>query len=235
MSGPHQLAVLSDSKNVEAVHPDFILEGQMQAREKTIRLYSKIKDQLKVGINEIDARKMAVEIASDLGASAHWHQPYIRIGTGTAISFHEPLQEKNILQPNLPVYIDLGPVWFDAKTGLKYEGDYGDTFVLGENPEAQQCIDWTRKLFNEVQTKWREEKISGQAIYRFLESRCTELGYVLAPDFDGHRLSDFPHQKYTAERLATIPFVPKESFWILEMQVCDPAGRFGAFFEDLLQ
>ncbi|MBS1960797.1 MAG: hypothetical protein JST04_01170 [Bdellovibrionales bacterium] len=51
---------------------------------------------------------------------------------------------------------------------------------------------------------------------------------------DGHRMADFPHHRYAKERLAEVPFVPSPDLWVLELQLNDPANRFGAFFEDLL-
>jgi hypothetical protein len=235
MSMPHQLGVRGASlSEIEAIHPSFFKESLFAAREKTIQLFSEIKSSLKEGMNEEDARKLANNIAHDLCATKHWHQPYIRFGKGTTLSFHEPLNASNLLLPNTPVSIDLGPVWFDSKTALEYEGDYGDSFVFGEHREAQVCIETARQLFKEGKQKWASGKLSGFQLYQFIKDRCEELGYQLASDFDGHRLSDFPHQQYTKERLAHLPFVPSEDCWVFELQINDLEGRFGAFYEDLL-
>lgn len=225
---------VSHQLDAEAVHPNYLQEGLLSARQKTLQLFSEIRRNLREGMNEPEARKLAIEAANNLGTKKHWHQPYIRFGKGTALSFHEPLREENIFFNNIPVSIDLGPVWTDGQTALEYEGDFGDSFVVGKNPEAERCIHWTRALFSEAKNKWKSEHISGIELYRYLRKRCEELGYILAEDFDGHRLSDFPHQKYTKDRLATLPFVPTNNCWILELQVKDPEGRFGAFYEDLL-
>jgi len=210
------------------------IEGLYEARNKTIQLLNEIKNNLYEGINEVEARKLAIKIASDLGTNKHWHQPYIRIGSGTALSFHEPLQEQNILFPNLPYYIDLGPVWKMPDHLLEYEGDYGDTFIFGENAEAEICISLARQLFIEAKNKWTNENYTGEQIYQFIRKKSQEAGYVLMEDFDGHRISDFPHHNYTLERLANIPFTPSPSLWILELQINDPEKRFGAFYEDTL-
>jgi CDP-4-dehydro-6-deoxyglucose reductase len=247
MNSPHELNIfhLTSSQNKikhqrkinhqwEMVDEKLVLEGVYQAREKTIHLLEEIKHHLRESMNEVEARKMSLGISQDFGVSKHWHPPYIRFGSGTALSFHEPLQRDNIFQLNQPYYIDLGPVWSDYDNLLEYEGDYGDTFIFGENKEAQQCILQARRIFNEAKIRWSSEKLTGKDIYHYMRQRCHEAGYLLMEDFDGHRISDFPHHKYTSERLANIPFIPSKSLWILELQMKDPNNQFGAFMEDLL-
>ncbi len=133
--------------------------------------------------------------------------------------------------------VDFGPAWPDAELGLEYEGDYGDTFIFGASgasPEAAKCAAAARQLFGEVKTLWKERQASGEAVYAFLDKRATELGYRLHKEVEGHRLADFPHHKYSKERLSKVPFFFSESLWILEVMLVDPQARFGAFFEDLL-
>ena len=91
-----------------------------------------------------------------------------------------------------------------------------------------------RQLFREVETRWREEKLTGPQIYALLKLRASEEGYQLLERVDGHRLSDYPHTKYSKERLAKIPFNPADALWILEVLIVHPSLGFGAFFEDLL-
>ncbi len=125
-------------------------------------------------------------------------------------------------------------MWADLELGLEYEGDYGDTFVYGRNLEAEKCIATARNLFHEANTKWCKENCSGIEIYQFIRKKCNELDYNLMEDFDGHRISDFPHHKYTKARLANVESSPHELFWILELQINDRKNRFGAFYEDIL-
>ncbi|MCB9091953.1 MAG: hypothetical protein H6620_05285 [Halobacteriovoraceae bacterium] len=235
MNTPHELHInCIKSINHEAIDEKAVIENIFCAREKTIKLVSEIKENLVEGINEIQARKLALEISYSYGVKKHWHQPYIRFGSGTALSFKEPLCRENNLTVDSPFYIDLGPVWSDLDLGLEYEGDYGDTFVYGQNVEAEKCITTARTLFQEAKGKWSNQELTGEQIYSYINNRCKELEYKLAEDFDGHRVSDFPHHKYTLERLANINFVPSKSLWILELQIKDPEDRFGAFYEDIL-
>lgn len=224
MNQPHTLGVSGSS--IEAVDPKFLKEGLFQAREKTITALEIIRSQLKEGLTEDDARKLALRVFQEMGVTKHWHKPHIRFGAGTALTFHEPPQQDYKLKSGDPYYIDLGPVWRDSELGLEYEGDYGDTFVLGVNTEAERCAAAARQIFEEAKEKWRSSKLTGPQLYEFLAQRSKELVYSLLENVDGHRLSDFPHQKYSKERLARVPFTPSEATWVLEVQINDPQMRF---------
>lgn len=232
---PHPLgAHVSLQASAESVSPGFIVAGLLHARERTLKVLDEVRSSLREGMTEDDARRMALKIFLDHGVSKHWHKPYIRFGAGTTLTFHEPLQPDYRLREGDPYYIDLGPVWADRESGLEYEGDYGDTFVLGSNGEAEACAAAARELFAEARGEWRKGGVSGEALYRLLRRRAVELGYDMVEKVDGHRVGDFPHMKHSKERLAKTQFIPSESLWVLEIQINDRAGRFGAFFEDLL-
>lgn len=231
----HQLRVVA-TKNFPAENVDekFVMAGLLKAREKTLRVMHEIREAIKPGITEDDARKLALEIFRGHGVVKHWHKPYIRFGRGTALTFHDPLQPDYQLQVNDPLYIDLGPVWPDQELGLEYEGDVGDTFVLGTNPLAEDCAKAARQIFAEGQEEWNKRACTGAELYRFLEQRTEFYGYKFANNVDGHRLSDFPHHKYSRDRLAQLPFVPSPMLWVLEVQIMRPDMSCGAFFEDML-
>jgi hypothetical protein len=235
MSQFHSLQVSSESqKAIESVAPHFIKEGLLLAREKSWRVLKEILSLLKEGMNEDDARKLALQVFSTHGVSKHWHRPYIRFGAGTALTFHDPMQKDYKLQTGDPVYLDFGPVWKDEGTGFEYEGDVGDTFVFGENSEAERCAKTARTLFAEVQKEWQTKRLTGVDIYGYLNTRANQLGYELTEQVKGHRLGDFPHQKYTKENLSDIQFCPSSSLWVLEVHIVHPNRTLGAFYEDTL-
>ena len=235
MSDLHPLGIIPDSQEaLEAVDPRFLLEGLLAARQKTVEAVELIRASLRAGMTEDEAREQSMGILARLGASKHWHKPYIRFGPGTVLTFHEPLQPDYRLQEGDPFYVDIGPVWCDPKAGLDYEGDYGDTFVLGSNPDAERCAAAARSLFAEARRDWKEGRRRGAEIYALLKRRAAERGYDLLERAAGHRLGDFPHHRHSKEQLAKIAFYPSPSLWVLEVQIVHTASRFGAFFEDLL-
>ncbi len=89
-------------------------------------------------------------------------------------------------------------------------------------------------MFSKAKKYWKEEKASGVQIYKYLKKLSKDENVKLLEDVDGHRLSNFSHFKYSKKHLSEIKFYPKKNLWILELQINDPKGRFGAFYEDLL-
>ncbi len=235
MNDLHSVGLAESSRaKLESVDPNFVVEGLLKAREKTWAVFNEIKPQLKAGMTEEEARKIAVATFEKQGVTKHWHRPYVRFGPGTVLTFHDSLQSTYRLQDGDPIYLDLGPIWSDEALGLDYEGDVGDTFVLGSNPEAERCAQTARLLFTEGQKQWKEKKLNGVELYQWMKERATQEGYQLLDNVDGHRVSDNPHTKYSKERLSEIAFVPSMTLWVLELQIIHPTLPIGAFFEDLL-
>lgn len=231
----HGLGVYSENqKKLEAVSPDFLKAGLLRAREKTIGLAHEIREALKTGMNEDEGRKLALAIFESHGVKKHWHRPHVRFGPGTRLNFNHPMQLEHRLQPNDYIYLDLGPVWKDEQSGLEYEGDYGDTYVFGEPPFRSQCIEDSHALFDAARKEWKAKKLTGVELYGFLTREADRLGYDLLQDVAGHRVSDFPHHRFTKASLAEAPFYPSEGLWVLEIQILDRKNPIGAFFEDIL-
>lgn len=218
---------------LEGVHPAFVREGLLVARERTWEAFGRIRAKLTAGMTESDARKMARAELAAMGSTHDWHKPYVRFGPGTALTFHDATQREYALRDGDPVYVDLGPVW-PGDGGLEYEGDVGASFVFGENPEAERCAETAKRLFDETAEAWRQGRRTGTELYAFLAERARATGYVLDPRVEGHRLGDYPHSRYAGTHLAKVAFPPSPCLWVLEVQIADPAGRFGAFYEDIL-
>ncbi len=235
MSELHSIGLTETSRHkLETVSPQFISDGLYDAQKKSWEVFHEIKSQLKEGMTEAEGRALAYTIFEKKGVKAHWHRPWARFGPGTVLTFNHNTQPTYQLQVGDPVFLDLGPVWKDPVTQLEYEGDIGDTFVFGENAEAEKCIQAVKKLFLEAKTEWKEKKLTGQSIYTYLRQRAREEGYELIEEVSGHRLSDYPHFKYSKANLAKLEFSPSPSLWILELQIKHPTLPIGAFHEDLL-
>ena len=227
----HALGANSPSERVSA---NFLTEGLLNAREKSWVSAIELCKQLKTGMTESEAHHFALDFFTSLGVTKHWHRPYICFGPGTALTFNDSLQKEYRLKEGDPVYFDFGPVWKSETGGIEYEGDIGDSYVFGENAIAEKCNAACRQLFNEAQEKWRTSKANGPELYRFLETRAKELGYELTPKVEGHRLSDYPHSKYSKERLSQVKFTPTPALWVLEVHIVDRKNNIGAFYEDIL-
>jgi methionine aminopeptidase len=236
MESLHPIGVSEEFRGkIEGVHPDFLQSGILWARDRSWEAFHQIKDEIREGLTELEARRLAVEIFTRHGVTKHWHQPSIRFGSGTTLTFNQPLRDDYRLKSGDPVFMDLGPVWTQAESLISYEGDVGDSFVFGENPAAEKCITTVRALFDEGKALWeKNHDISGKEIYRRLTERANQQGYELIDDVVGHRIGDFPHQKFSKEKFPKIEFRPSAHLWILELQIVDRAASLGAFYEDVL-
>lgn len=238
MSENHALGILAQNQSeIEGIDPRALWDGFLRAREKTLEVIDVIKGELKEGISENDARLLTLNIFADFGVRKHWHRPYIRFGEGTLFSFLDPVSE-NRLAPDDAYHFDFGPVWPADKLGMdseiEYESDYGDTFIFGKNLEAELMIKALHESFEITKKAWSSEQLNGVEIYQRFKKEVEARGYKFVESVDGHRISEFPHHKYTKDRLSKIRFVPSSSLWVLEAMIHHPYLKMGAFYEDLM-
>ncbi|MFC3530815.1 M24 family metallopeptidase [Vogesella facilis] len=212
----------------EATGAAFALDKMIIARDQTMLAVQRIAKLLQPGITELQAKQLAKEELERMGMQRIWHGSIIRFGRSTLKTFNQPIDPDNVLQPDDIFFIDLGVVWEG------HEGDAGDSFVLGDDPRKLACAHAARQLWQEVKEKWLREQLAGPALYHFAEQRAQAMGWQLNLDIKGHRVSDFPHAIYQAGSLGDFAACPDSGLWILEIQIADPAGQFGAFYEDLL-
>lgn len=126
-------------------------------------------------------------------------------------------------------FLDIGPV-FEG-----YEGDVGETFVLGNDPEMHKIVEASKEVFAKVKQEWAGNKLSGDDLYQFAQGYAKELGYNLALEgASGHRISEFPHALYHKGHLKDFKSNPSPHRWVLEIHLHHPEHQYGAFFEDIL-
>jgi Xaa-Pro aminopeptidase len=226
-------AALSTPQIGPGVHPGeglgaaFDAQRLIEARARSRDAVERIAARLRPGMREADAEAIAADVFTELGFERIWHPTHIRFGANTLKLYKEASAPGVVLAENDLFFIDIGPVW------AGHEGDYGDTFVLGDDPDMHAIAAAARRLFDEVAGRWREG-LSGRALYAYAESAAREAGYELNLGAPGHRLGDFPHAVHKAGKLAAADFVPSTGLWVLEIQIRHPQRDMGAFYEDLL-
>lgn len=212
----------------EAVGSRFDPALMQRARERSWAALHGIRQRMRPGISEDEAKTEAAGVFQALGMERLWHPVIIRIGPNTTRTFRQRSDPGVRLGENDSYFIDLGLV-FDG-----HEGDVGDTFVVGHAPERQACAEAARTLFDEVAQAWRTQELSGQALYAFAHERAAAMGWRLNHAIKGHRVSDFPHAVHHGGDLGGLDAVPSNGLWVLEIQIAHPTEPFGAFYEDLL-
>ncbi len=198
------------------------------AREQSWAALHGIRERMKPGISEDEARLEANDVFRLLGVERIWHPVLIRIGANTVKTFRQKSDPSVRLAENDSYFIDLGLVF------ARHEGDVGDTFVVGHAPERQACAEAARTLFHEVADVWRRQGLSGRDLYAHAGERAAAMGWRLNHAIKGHRVSDFPHAIHKGGDLGDLDATPSRALWILEIQLAHPTQPFGAFYEDLL-
>ena len=236
MSDFHRVGIYAeDQARVEGIDPRVVRRHLLSAQAHTRRVFDQIPGRLRIGMSEAEARKVVLETFAEGGVKKHWHQPIVRFGKGTTLSYEGPIDSDRQLRAGDPYTIDLGPVWRDDELGIEIEGDFGDTLIHGENPEAAKCAEAARQLFREVSSEWQTKDLTGKDIFGYLTLRSEEMGYRLLENVNGHRVGDFPHHRVTKANIFELGFHPSDSLWVLEVQIVHSSGEFGAFYEDLLK
>ena len=212
----------------EAVGQAYDPALMLRARERSWAVLQGIRERMRPGISEDEARAEAAEVFHAHGLERLWHPVVIRIGANTTLSFRERSNPDLRLGEDDIYFIDLGLV-FEG-----HEGDVGDTFTTGADPARQACAEAARTLFDEVAAAWRTRGLSGEALYAFAGERAQAMGWRLNHAIKGHRVGDFPHAIHKAGDLGTLEQAPSSGLWILEIQIVHPSEPYGAFYEDLL-
>jgi len=212
----------------ERVGAAFAMEKMLVVRDMTRNAIHEIAARCRPGMLEEDAVEMAHDILAGHGMTQGWHDVYVRFGSNTTKTFGAPSDPGVVLGKDDIFLIDIGPVF------EKWEGDGGDTFIVGANPAYTRCAQDARNLFHLVRRKWERENATGAALYDFATAEARKLGWELNLDLSGHRLADFPHAALYDGAINTLGFKPSALLWVLEIHIRDPKMKFGAFFEDML-
>lgn len=217
-----------DMRSQEAVGPNYDSGKMLEARTHTFHAIERIAAAVRPGMRESEAVALAKSMLKELGLLRGWHGVYVRFGENTLCTYNEKNVPDVTLKENDIFYIDIGPVY------EKWEGDGGDTFVIGNDAGMHAAARDVRKVFDLVRAKWLQDRLSGRALYGYAEEAARSLGWQLCTDVTGHRLADFPHKAFHSGSLAAAEFAPSPDLWVLEIQIRHPERPFGAFFEDLL-
>jgi methionyl aminopeptidase len=183
---------------------------------------------VKVGMVEEDARAMARDVLSDQGMRKGWHHIIVRFGPNTTKDFMEPSDKGIVLGSDDIFFVDIGPVYGEQ------EGDGGDTFVFGSDPDHHRAKADVKVIWDDVRDRWFREGLTGRDLYDYAEKKSAEKGWRLNRDLSGHRLSEFPHSVHYDGAMAAVDFRPSPLLWVLEIAIIHPERKFGAFYEDLL-
>jgi methionyl aminopeptidase len=213
---------------LEGTGANFSAERFLDMRLHTREAVHAIAEKVEVGMVEEDARAMARDLLSSMGMRRGWHHVITRFGPNTTKDFMESSEKGVVLGENDIFFVDIGPIKDDI------EGDAGDTFVFGNDPDHHRAKTDARAIWDEVREVWFNQQLTGRDLYEYAIKAADTRGWVLNMDLSGHRLSDFPHSAHYDGPMAEVDITPSPGLWVLEIAIKHPIRNFGAFYEDLL-
>ena len=211
----------------EGLGEKFDLDVYLKSQEKTRQLVKKFSQFIVPGITESDAKVLLEKTMDASGLEKRWHPTKLRFGPNTTCSFREESVPTTLSDSDI-FFLDIGPVY------SQHEADYGETFVIGNDPKLIHLRDSTRVVFNKTKEAWTSSKFTGQELYQYAEEEAKNLGLRLNTNMYGHRMGDFPHALHSRAKLGNLDHTPSPNLWILEIHLIDDTINCGAFFEDLL-
>ena len=213
---------------VEGTGENFSLKRLLDVRVRTRQAVHAIAGQVSPGMAEDQAKAIARDTLKEMGMRRGWHRIIVRCGPNTTKDFTERSEPGVVLGENDIFFVDIGPVYGET------EGDAGDTFVFGSDPDHLRAKREVRTIWDEVRDKWFTDGSTGRQLYAFATEVTASYGWKLNMNLSGHRLSDFPHSAHYDGSLADVDFRPNPNLWVLEIAIAHPERTFGAFYEDLL-
>ena len=178
--------------------------------------------------------------AETFGVKAHWHKRVVRAGANSVTTYHDEPADLRIAADDI-LFLDFGPVFDD------WEADYGRTFVLGDDPVKQALRRDLAVVWAELRDHYETHPdITGAELYAQAHRAAARRGWKFGGQIAGHLVGEFPHTAFPGERSVSL-IAPgndmrmrdrdadgRERYWILEVHLVEPQGRFGAFSEELL-
>ena len=219
---------MNEQGHAEDVGQHYDRAMMLETRLRTRRAMASIAAGIKPGMLEEEAMEAARRLLKAWDMLRGWHAIHVRFGENTLKQFGKPSEPGVKLRDDDIFFIDIGPVW------QQWEGDAGETYVVGNDVEMHRIACDVQKLFQEVRTEWKERHLTGVALYDEASRRAAAMGWQLNLDMNGHRLADFPHAAIHKGPLAAAAFTPVTELWVLEIQIRHPTRPFSAFYEDLL-
>jgi hypothetical protein len=176
----------------------------------------------------------------EFGVEQHWHKRIVRAGINTLYIFAEDPPVRTVERDDI-VFLDLGPVF------ANWEADVGKTYAIGDDPQKHALIAELPRQFQRIKYRLeREPDITGAKLYEYAQNCALEAGWKFGGAIAGHIVAEFPHARLPGERQVhhispenplplsyPDPFGRKR-YWIIEVHLVSLCGKFGGFYERLV-
>jgi Xaa-Pro dipeptidase len=169
-----------------------------------------------------------------------WHKRIVRSGVNTIEPYRANPPDLTIQDDDI-VFFDFGPL-LD-----QWEADVGRTYVLGDDPLKHRLAEDLPRLWQAGHAHFTDSpEITGEELYAFVLDQINQAGWGHGATHAGHLVGEFPHEKINGDDIDCYITAGNDRpmrrpdaaghpcHWILEIHLIEPEGRFGGFFEQLL-
>lgn len=218
---------------MEDTGPNFNLDRYLTAAKTCRNIVQQIASKVVAGMTEVDGQKLIKAEFQSCGINKFWHPSKFRIGADTTKNFRDTSDGQSTLAAGDLFFIDVGPI-IDL-----HEADFGKTFICDvelqpNDLQLTKLVQDSIHVWKETAAQWKQNNLTGKALYKYADDCAASLGYRLNPFMGGHRLGDFPHALFHKGHLSAIDISPAENLWVLEIHLIKDQIHRGSFFEDIL-
>jgi hypothetical protein len=147
---------VTTSLDYEATGPNYAVDKLLDVRERVHQAIAAVSAKIAPGMVEEDAVAMARATLGDMGMRKGWHRVIVRFGPNTTKDFMADSEPGVVLGSDDIFFLDIGPVYGDT------EGDAGQTFVFGDDPEHHKAARDVRALWDDVREQWFARGLTGR-------------------------------------------------------------------------
>ncbi|MCW2786523.1 MAG: aminopeptidase [Marmoricola sp.] len=215
----------------------------VDAEHKALALFDEVvaRGLVAVGTSERELSDQIRELANELfDVQRFWHKRIVRSGINTLEPYRSNPPDLTIGADDI-VFFDFGPI-FD-----QWEADVGRTYVVGDDPRKHRLTADLGRIWTLAKQYFdARPDITGAELFAHVLELIADAGWKHGASHAGHLVGEFPHEKINGDEIdcyvthgSTGPMrrpdaAGKPCHWILEIHLIEPGGRFGGFYEQLL-
>ena len=225
-----------------AIDLDDRLAALLAAENQAFAMLKKIEERgfIRPGRTEKEIEQDILTLAeTEFGVTQHWHKRIVRAGINTIAVFSDNPPARTIENDDV-VFLDLGPVFEN------WEADVGKTYAIGNDPAKHALVAELSRQFILVKAKLEDEPdITGANLFQYAKDCASSAGWIFGGAIAGHIIAEFPHARLPGKRqvhhispenplsLSALDPLGRKRYWIIEIHLVSPDGKFGGFYERL--
>jgi Xaa-Pro dipeptidase len=219
------------------------LESLRDAERRAAALFDEVvsRGMIVPGVGERELSDQIRALAREsFGVNRFWHKRVVRAGINSVEPYAANPPDRLLADDDI-VFLDFGPLFAD------WEADFGRTYVLGDDPVKHRlAADLPRIWESGLAHFAAHPDVTGEQMFDYVTDLIAAAGWRHPARHVGHLVGEFPHERINGDDIDSYltrgslepmrrpDAVGHDCHWILEVHLVEPDGRFGGFFEQML-